>query len=195
MPRRYSEDEVAIALILSEVIRIPIQVRALREIGERLREIVHFGPKNGVIDAIWFATTEEAEQMKAEMFEQFLALRDAGKSAEGDEICDKLEDLERWALFELARSGVRRLTDEGYGPREVSDTILELSVDDADRWTLEVVSASTIQDGFIAGQSVFAKDDTAPERVWSLHLLINLSRIFTRLPVGQRKMAVEMGTA
>ena len=50
VPRRYSEDEVAVALVLSEIIRMPLQVGALREIAERFREIMRYGPENGITD-------------------------------------------------------------------------------------------------------------------------------------------------
>ena len=181
--REYPDGEVAIALILSEIVRIPIGARSLKEIAERLRDIMRCGPNQGIHDAILFETSEAGELMLDGLLRRNFALREAGKHEEAKATLRKLWALRKWSDFELARSGVRRLEYEDGHDRKVEDIILELHLDDDDRWQIDVQSGGVYDDaGFPAGREAFKDFDRAPAGAWSLRLLVNLSRVFRRLP-------------
>ena len=172
VPRRYSEDEVATALVLSEIIRMPLQVGALREIAERFREIMRYGPENGVTDPVHWRTSDDVHAL----FEEQLKLeksQDSGDTHQAFILKEKRLALDDWCALQLAIRGIRSVVIPGYGRSEVEEYILELAVDDIGRWQLSIQHAGHY------GQET--SDEQAPP-VWSLRLLLNLTRIFTRMP-------------
>ena len=183
VPRRYSEDEVATALVLSEIIRMPLQVGALREIAERFREIMRYGPENGVTDPVhWrisdgnFTLLDEAEELKKS--------RDFNDRHQARILREKCFALDDWCNLQLAIRGIRSVVIPGYGRRAVEEYILELAVDDIGRWQLSIQHAGHY------GQET--SDEQAPP-VWSLRLLLNLTRIFTRMPSHSQESERENG--
>ena len=170
VPRRYSEDEVAIALILSEVIRMPLQVGALREIAGRVREIVHFGPENGVTDPVHWRTSDDRDAL----FEKCLKLKDSSDWNERRQAAvlrEKQLALDDWCALQIALRGIQSVVIPGYKRVPVEEQLLELAVDDTGRWRLSIVPASDHD----------ASEYPAPP-VWSLRLMLNLTRTFARLP-------------
>ena len=173
VPRRYTKNEVAIALVLSEVIRMPLQVGALREIAERLREIMYYGPKNGVTDPVHWRTSDDDH----DLFEEYSALEkspDHNDKTQAARLRIKYRALDDWCAFQLALRGIQSVVIPGYKRRPVEEQILELAVDDTGRWKLSIEHAGHYDDS--DGTS-----EQAPP-VWSLRLLLNLTRAFTRLP-------------
>ena len=63
--RRYSEDEVMIALVVGEISRMPLQVGALREIAGRLRDIATVGARMG------FKNFDEAADYRDELTDKW----------------------------------------------------------------------------------------------------------------------------
>ena len=61
--------------------------------------------------------------------------------------------------------------------------MLELTVDDADRWQLKVAHA----DLYMGGSST--NEPAVP--VWQIRLLLNLDRLFGRLPSRANEPAIE----
>lgn len=172
-PRRYGEDEAAIALVLGGIIRMPLQVRALREIAQRLREIMKAGPQNGITDPVWYYSSDEAHYQIVQQREKASELEEAGNHREVKKIYQKLWLLRTWENFEFARLGITQLDVPGYGKRDVSDVILEIAVDDVGRWVLEVEHAGLYDDG--------GRDTGPAPAVWSLRLLLNLTRTLAPL--------------
>ena len=81
--------------------------------------------------------------------------------------------LNDWSTLQISIRGIRSLDIPSVGHREVDDRILELTVDDTGRWLLQIWHA----DHYKAD----SRDEEAPP-VWSLRLLLNLTRTFTRMP-------------
>lgn len=176
--REYPDDEVAIALVLSEIVRIPIGTRSLKEIAERLREIIRYGPDQGIHDAVWFETSEAGELITTGLLNKWHAL----KGEKGKACVRKLWALCKWRDFELARSGIRRLEHFDGQVSDVEDIIFELHLDDDNQWKIDVQSGGIYDDaGFPLGREEFEAVDRAPARVWSLRLLLNLTHIFAPL--------------
>ena len=166
VPRRYSEDEVAIALVLSEIIRMPVQVGALREIAERFREIMHYGPENGVTDPVHWKINDDG----AETMIKINRLRQENKHHEANILSDKYFGLRDWCYLRLALQGVSSVVAPDYKLVPVGELVLELTVDDTGRWVLELRHPDYY----------FFGEESPP--VWSLRLLLNLTRVFARLP-------------
>ena len=187
VPREYPEGEVAIALMLSEITRMPLQLRAVKEIADRLREIINFGRTVGVEDPVWWMDSDDGRHavfLKAEALKKEVQrLRQQGadknviwtKELEEIELRRKNSGLDDWAPMQIAIHGIRRDSWAGgplrYDPRE--DRMLELTIDDAGRWQLKMTHADLYEHGGVQEQ--------APP-VWSLRLLLNLDRLFARLP-------------
>ena len=172
VPRRYPEDEVAVALVLSEVIRMPLQIGALREIAERFREIMDYGPENGVTDPVHWRTSEDDtalfdEQRKLEESE------DHNDRSRARDLKRKRLAIDEWCDLQLALRGIRSVVIPSYKRVPVEEHILELSVDDTGRWQLSITYAGHYSDN--------RTDEQAPP-VWSMRLLLNLTRAFTRMP-------------
>ena len=60
--------------------------------------------------------------------------------------------------------------------------MLELTVDDADRWQLKITHADLYEHGGV--------DEMAPP-VWQIRFLLNLDRLFGRLPSRANEPAIE----
>lgn len=180
VPRRYSEDEVAIALVLSEIIRMPLQVGALREIAERFREIMHFGPENGVTDPVYWMTSVEDS-----MFQDIMRIEESeGRDREyqASILRDRFAGLRVWCALQLALRGIRSVVFPGHRRVTVDEQMLALAVDDTGNWQLSIEHLS------------HRKDSSVPEEgppVWSLRLLLNLTRTFARLPSRLEHPAVD----
>ncbi|MCH8096466.1 MAG: MerR family transcriptional regulator [Proteobacteria bacterium] len=183
VPRRYSEDEVAVALVLSEIIRMPLQVGALREIAERFREIMHFGPENGITDPVHWETSHDEEKLWDEAWE-LAKSQDWKVKNQGIQLKKKHHALRDWAKLQLAIRGIRSLVIPDYGRQPVEEQILELAVDDIGRWRLSIEHAGHYSEE--------VTDKQAPP-VWSLRLLLNLTRIFTRMPSRSQEDGRENG--
>ncbi len=166
VPRRYSEDEVAIALVLSEIIRMPLQVGALREIAERFREIMHYGPENGVTDPVHWKINDDG----AETIIKINKLRQENKHHEANILSGKYFGFRDWSALQLAIQGVSSVVIPDSKRVPVEELMLELAVDDTGRWVLRIRS----DDWYIF-------EEQSPS-VWSLRLVLNLTRTFTRLP-------------
>lgn len=166
VPRRYSEDEVAIALVLSEIIRMPLQVGALREIAERFREIMNYGPKNGVTDPVHWKINDDGY----ETIGKINRLRDENRHHEASILGDKYYGLRDWSALQLAIQGVSSVVIPDSKRVPVEELMLELAVDDTGRWVLHIRHAD-----------YYIFEEESPP-VWSLRLLLNLTRAFTRLP-------------
>ena len=183
VPRRYSEDEVATALVLSEIIRMPLQVGALREIGERFREIMRYGPENGITDPVHWRTSDDRDTIMNEVFELEKS-QDIKDILQARILREKHFALRDWFDLQLAIRGIRSVVIPGYGRREVEEQILELAVDDTGRWQL------AMQYGGYSSGDMF-NEQTPP--VWSLRLMLNLTRIFTRMPSRSQESERENG--
>ena len=144
----------------------------LKEIAERLREIMRYGPENGVTDPVHWRTSDDYE----DLFEEYRKLE---KSPEFNDryqatlLKEKHWALDDWCALQLALRGIRSVVIPGYKRVPVEEQILELAVDDTGRWQLSIEHAGLDGD--------YASDDQAPP-VWSLRLLLNLTRAFARLP-------------
>lgn len=198
VPRRYPGEEAAIALVLSQITRVPLQLRAVKEIAARLREIINFGPTVGVTDPMWWNSSDDghhALSMKIdEIEEEADDLRRQGlhkneatwaKDEERRELVRQLRGLRDWAPMQIAIQSLEREHWAGghrpYDPR--SDRMLELTIDDADRWQLKLEHADT----YMGGSST----DEGPVPVWQIRFLLNLDRLFGRLPSRANEPAIE----
>ena len=94
-PRRYPQDEAVVALMLSEIIRMPLQVGALREIAERFREIMNYGPENGVTDPVLWETSDGGHKM----MEEASKLKKEGELYRELKLVEKYYGLETWCWF------------------------------------------------------------------------------------------------
>ncbi len=180
VPRRYSEDEVAVALVLSEIIRMPLQVGALREIAERFREIMHYGPENGVTDPVHWRTSDDDDAL----FEKAIKLEKENRISEARKVKDKFWALRDWCALQLTLRGIRSVVIPGYKRVPVEEQILELAVDDIGRWRLSIEHAGHYSEE--------VTDEQAPP-VWSLRLLLNLTRTFARMPNRSQESERENG--
>ena len=195
--RLYPEGEIAIALILSQVTRVPLQLRAVKEIADRLREIINFGPTVGVTDPMWWDSSDDGtyamydkmkkvEQEVKDLRQKGLASNEAcwEKSQEHTELARQFNGLRDWAPMQIAIQSLQREHWAGgrrqYDPK--SDRMLELTVDDADRWQLKLEHA----DLYMGGSST----DEGPVPVWQIRFLLNLDRLFSRLPGRAAEPAV-----
>ncbi len=183
VPRRYSEDEVAVALVLSEIIRMPLQVGALHEIAERFREIMRYGPENGITDPVHWETSHDEEKLWDEARELEKS-QDWKVRNQGIQLKKKHHALRDWVSLQLAIRGIRSLVIPDYGRQPVEEQILELAVDDTGRWQL------AMQHGGFSDGEMFA-EQTPP--VWSMRLLLNLTRIFARMPSRSQESERENG--
>lgn len=183
VPRRYSEDEVAVALVLSEIIRMPLQVGALREIAERFREIMRYGPENGITDPVHWKTSDDSDTLMDEAI-KLKESRDFNDRHQARILREKTFALDDWCNLQLAIRGIRSVVIPGYGRSEVEEYILELAVDDIGRWRLSIEHAGHYSEE--------VTDEQAPP-VWSLRLLLNLTRIFTRMPSRSQESERENG--
>ena len=184
VPRRYSEDEVAIALVLSEVIRMPLQFGALREIAERFREIMHYGPENGVTDPVHWRTSDDGHTMMMEA-DELEKSRDHNDKDQAYFLRAKFWALGDWCALQLALRGIRSVVIPGYKRVTVDEQILELAVDDTGRWQLSIQSAGHYRD---------EETDTGAPPIWSPRLLLNLTRAFTRMPSRSQEDGREVGS-
>ena len=183
VPRRYPEDEVAVALVLSEVIRMPLQIGALREIAERFREIMKYGPEHGVTDPVHWMTSDDGHSMmmKAAELEES---RDRDGPIQASKLRSEFWSIGDWCKLQLALRGIRSVVYPGYKRVTVEEHILELAVDDTGRWQLSIHSE---------GHYRHEETDTEAPPVWSLRLLLNLTRAFTRLPSRSAKSETAAG--
>ena len=122
MPRRYSGEEAAIALVLSQITRVPLQLRAVKEIADRLRKIINFGPTVGVTDPMWWNGSDDGEwalrKKIEETEEEATRLRHQGvshneatwaKEEEHRELVRQLRGLEDWAPMQIAIQSLQRV--------------------------------------------------------------------------------------
>ncbi len=198
VPRRYPGEEAVVALILSQISRVPLQLRAVKEIADRLRKIINFGPTVGVTDPMWWDTSDEGEYALRDKIEETkeeaARLRHQGvshneatwkKEQEHTELVRQFRGLEDWAPMQIAIQSLRREHWAGghrqYDPRD--DRMLELTVDDADRWQLKLAHA----DLYMGGSST--EEEAVP--VWQIRFLLNLDRLFIRLPGRSIEPAIE----
>jgi len=162
VPRRYPEDEVAIALVVGEISRMPLQVGALREIADRLREIIHYGESIGLRD--W----EEGEARDDEQFQKYLEMRRSESAAKNAPKFKRDMELVRWIRYERARLAI-------FNHPKDSDVMLFLTVDDVGRWQLQIDDYGQYKE--------VEKYDTKAPAVWALQLQLNLTRSLARLRV------------
>ena len=198
VPRQYPEEEAAVALVLSQITRVPLQLRAVKEIAARLREIINFGPTVGVTDPMWWDEEDdgaealsrkvrETDKERARLRHQAPYDQNAvwKKDEEHLELARQYRGLRDWAPMQISMRGLRRTHWDGshrkYDPRE--DRMLELTVDDADRWQLKVTHA----DVYMGGSST--DEEAVP--VWQIRFLLNLDRLFRRLPSRSAEPAIE----
>ena len=74
-----------------------------------------------------------------------------------------------------------------HGKSTLADRMLELTVDDADRWRIKLEHA----DLYMGGSST----DEPAVPVWQIRFLLNLDRLFTRLPGRAAEPAIEPDNA
>ena len=184
-PRRYGEGEIAITLILSHMQQMPFQTAALRDIAERLREIATAGSRHKINDPYIYRFDEipdapHAMGLSDKLYEQARALEKEGRNHEAYEISRKRAELDLWSEFEYARRGPRKIKiGEGKYWPVGQESVLALSIDDVGNWAL------TIEPGAIFKESdalvTLGAKNVSSGGVWSLRLLLNLTRIFAPL--------------
>lgn len=167
-PRRYPQDEAVVALMLSEIIRMPLQVGALREIAERFREIMNYGPENGVTDPVLWETSDGGHKM----MEEASKLKKEGELYRELKLVEKYYGLQTWCWLQFAILGIRSYISRSGKRQPIGDYMLELAVDDTGRWQLAIHHAGHYRD---------EETDTEAPPVWSLRLVLNLTRTFARL--------------
>ncbi len=162
VPRRYPEDEVAIALVVGEISRMPLQVGALRQIAQALREVIHCGSRMGFKD--W----KEGQEYYWRKFEEYNDALEKNELRSRTSIVKPDKIIHRWIMFERARLAI----DDGY----ISDDVtLFLTIDDVGRWQLNIDSYEYYKEG--------EPYDTKAPVVWALQLQLNLTRTLARLRV------------
>ena len=180
-PRRYSEDEAAITLILGQISKLPLQPSAFGDIAGRLRKIIAFGPKNGITDPYYFrfgglvpAGAQIGELLDGnDMYEQASNLKDEGKTEEADKIYYKYEELTRWSDFEFARRAPRTIKVGKGKYREVGkNLVLALGFDDVGHWILDIQPAEIYRE---TDALTYLAEEDVESVLWSLRLLLNLS--------------------
>ena len=192
VPRRYGEDEAAIALVLGQIIKMPLQIGALREISQGLREVINTGPAEGFSDPYQIRYGDGDDYFDKAMRLKF----DEEKEKEGDVFFYKHQQLQNWALFEFSRRGPQKvMMEEGFHkgkyvqPHEI---LLELVVDDIGRWQLDIVESwpdrDTQLDYAKAGGSYYEHGNTwLNPAEWSFMLTINLTRAFAKFREGSHR--------
>lgn len=164
VPRRYPEDEVAIALVVGEISRMPLQVGALREISQGLREVIHSGSKMGFKD--W----KEGKEYYSKKMEDYHDFIENNKLRSRTRIVKPDKNIDQWVLFECARLAIDY-------DHTSDDVILFLTIDDVGRWRLELEYYQVYKE---AGGHLERPGGPA---VWALQLQLNLTRTLARLRV------------
>jgi len=169
-PRRYPDHEAAIAIVLAEITRIPLQVGALKEIAQLVRKIIQHGADKGLKDpeAVAeeyfdrvFAYHDEHLQIKTINKINKVALEKTGLK----EVEQKIENIKidyHWSIIETARRGTSK-----------NDMGLLLSVDDVGRWFVDLDEIDTL-----ASLAINTGKQIA---VWNIQITLNLTRALAKL--------------
>ena len=183
-PRRYSEDEVVIAMIINGVARMPLMIGALKNISNKIREMIRYGNKKK------FKNLEEADNYVNNLRLEWSELSNAAhkykethETKTGPQFSEwyemKLRATKKegeknyahdWLKFQNAREGV---TDKSGG-----GTALILTVDDAGHWNIQIEWA--VNDGGYGG---FV--DIEPPSSWTLQLHLNLNQTLAPLQLSR----------
>ena len=184
-PRRYGEGEIAITLILGHMQQMPFQTAALREIAGRLREIAGGGARHGISDpyVCMFGEVPDAPDamgLQDELFEEQMALEKEGKRHEAYPLKHKRLELDQWCEFEFARRGPRKIKiAEGRYSDCGNHSVLAISMDDVGNWALIIEPEPVFKES--DALVTLGEKNVSSGGVWSLRLLLNLTRIFAPL--------------
>ena len=184
-PRRYGEVEIAITLILSHMQQMPFQTAALRDIAERLREIAAAGSRHKIRNPYVFRfgdpqNAPDTDGLYHELSERAYTLNNEGKRDEAYQLERKAAQLELWSEFEFARRGPRMIMrSEGRQMPVGNETMLALSLDDLGNWDLIIEPGAVFKEIDLLVN--LGEKNVSSSGVWSLRLLLNLTRIFAPL--------------